>query len=56
MEDFFERFPEAGAGESARKRALENVRYNIKWIKDYDYTITSWLKEKTKTKGSFELC
>lgn len=31
MEDFFAKYPDAGAGANARIQALENIRNNIKW-------------------------
>ncbi|XP_074848073.1 glutamyl aminopeptidase isoform X2 [Carettochelys insculpta] len=33
MEDFFEKYPNAGAGAAPRKQALETVKSNIAWLK-----------------------
>ncbi|KAJ8721560.1 hypothetical protein PYW07_002335 [Mythimna separata] len=43
MEAFFAQYPEAGAGESARKRALETVRNNIRWNSYHLNQVTSWI-------------
>ncbi|XP_013142752.1 PREDICTED: glutamyl aminopeptidase-like isoform X2 [Papilio polytes] len=44
MEEFFKKYPEAGAGESARKRALETVRNNIRWAETQKPAVAAWLK------------
>lgn len=44
MEEFFKRYPEAGAGKRARQQTLENVQNNIKWIKLHSKEISNWLK------------
>ncbi|XP_013180265.1 PREDICTED: glutamyl aminopeptidase-like isoform X2 [Papilio xuthus] len=44
MEEFFKKYPEAGAGESARKRALETVRNNIRWAATQKPAVATWLK------------
>lgn len=46
MESFFAQYPEAGAGESSRVRALENVRNNIKWTKTHQSNVSDWLKKQ----------
>ncbi|CAF4848183.1 unnamed protein product [Pieris macdunnoughi] len=48
MISFFEKNSEAGAGASARQRALENVRNNIKWTSSHQSTVTSWLENYVK--------
>ncbi|CAH2108175.1 unnamed protein product [Euphydryas editha] len=48
METFFAQYPEAGAGESSRVRALENVRNNIKWTNTHQSDVSAWLKEQVK--------
>ncbi|XP_023935402.2 glutamyl aminopeptidase isoform X2 [Bicyclus anynana] len=45
MEQFFAQYPEAGAGESARTRALETVRNNIKWSATHLNDVSTWLQE-----------
>uniref|UniRef100_A0A8B9TX94 Aminopeptidase n=1 Tax=Anas zonorhyncha TaxID=75864 RepID=A0A8B9TX94_9AVES len=34
MENFFEKYPDAGAGESSRSQSIEQVKTNIQWLKD----------------------
>lgn len=43
MNSFFAKYPEAGAGASARLQALETVENNIKWIKNYKDIVESWI-------------
>ncbi|XP_072261800.1 glutamyl aminopeptidase [Pyxicephalus adspersus] len=43
MENFFERYPNAGAGETPRKQALETVKNNIEWVKNNKNGIKAWL-------------
>ncbi|XP_063774977.1 glutamyl aminopeptidase [Pseudophryne corroboree] len=43
MENFFQRYPEAGAGTTPRKQALETVRNNIAWVANNKIGIKSWL-------------
>ncbi|XP_013907456.1 PREDICTED: glutamyl aminopeptidase [Thamnophis sirtalis] len=45
MENFFERYPDAGAGEASRKQALETTKSNIEWLKLYRDDIATWLKD-----------
>ncbi|XP_069782286.1 glutamyl aminopeptidase [Narcine bancroftii] len=44
MEDFFAKYPEAGAGELPRKQALESVQTNINWLKNNLNEIEQWLQ------------
>ncbi|KAJ8336281.1 hypothetical protein SKAU_G00396240 [Synaphobranchus kaupii] len=44
MHHFFERYPEAGAGTTPRKQALETVRNNIAWVNTNKAEIEAWLK------------
>lgn len=44
MQHFFERYPEAGAGETPRKQALETVKNNIEWVKTNKGEIEAWLQ------------
>ncbi|XP_046962150.1 glutamyl aminopeptidase [Vanessa cardui] len=46
MEAFFAQYPDAGAGESSRIRALENVRNNIKWTNTHQSAVSAWLEAK----------
>ncbi|XP_036373081.1 glutamyl aminopeptidase isoform X1 [Megalops cyprinoides] len=44
MQHFFERYPEAGAGETPRKQALETVKNNIEWVATNIAEIGAWLE------------
>lgn len=46
MEEFFAKYPEAGAGELNRQQALETVRSNIRWVEAYSSTILDWLNSQ----------
>lgn len=43
MKDFFALYPDAGAGATARKQAIENVENNIKWLKTHEKSVREWL-------------
>ncbi|XP_067424282.1 glutamyl aminopeptidase isoform X2 [Emydura macquarii macquarii] len=43
MENFFEKYPDAGAGKAPRKQALETVKNNIEWLKLNKGEIEAWL-------------
>ncbi|XP_053945390.1 glutamyl aminopeptidase-like isoform X2 [Anastrepha ludens] len=43
MEAFFAKYPEAGAGTTARKQALETVKFNINWLQQNKEKIAEWL-------------
>ncbi|KAB5581869.1 hypothetical protein PHYPO_G00180550 [Pangasianodon hypophthalmus] len=43
MEHFFALYPNAGAGETPRKQALERAKSNIDWVKRNRDEIKSWL-------------
>ncbi|KPP58577.1 hypothetical protein Z043_123584 [Scleropages formosus] len=45
MQQFFARYPEAGAGETPRKQALETVLNNIDWVKRNKAEIGQWLEK-----------
>ncbi|XP_073428069.1 glutamyl aminopeptidase [Dendrobates tinctorius] len=44
MQNFFETNPNAGAGETPRKQALETVRNNIEWVAANKNGIKAWLE------------
>ncbi|KAM6076076.1 glutamyl aminopeptidase [Chlamydotis macqueenii] len=44
MENFFEKYPNAGAGELPRSQSLEQVRNNIEWLKVNKEEIRMWLE------------
>lgn len=46
IKQFFAKYPEAGAGATARKSALENVQNNIQWLKNNEAKVGAWLKNK----------
>ncbi|XP_027749159.1 glutamyl aminopeptidase isoform X1 [Empidonax traillii] len=45
MENFFEKYPNAGAGEMPRSQSLEQVKSNIEWLKENKEEIRAWLGE-----------
>ncbi|XP_049276575.1 glutamyl aminopeptidase isoform X2 [Anopheles funestus] len=45
LEDFFARYPESGAGATARLQALENIQNNISWLQRNEANVAAWLKE-----------
>lgn len=48
MQNFFNEYPDAGAGETGRKQALERVQTNINWLARNEHIIAEWLEENTK--------
>ncbi|XP_059208894.1 glutamyl aminopeptidase [Centropristis striata] len=48
MEHFFSLTPDAGAGEMARKQALETARNNIEWIRSNEKEIRDWLENNVE--------
>lgn len=46
MTEFFDKHPEAGAGATSRNQALDNVKFNINWLKNNLATVTSWLQRQ----------
>ena len=48
MQAFFKQYPEAGAGEMSRVRAIENVQNNINWTNSHLNSVSSWLKDQLK--------
>ncbi|XP_060803818.1 glutamyl aminopeptidase isoform X2 [Amyelois transitella] len=46
MEDFFAQYPQAGAGETSRARALETVRYNVQWRDTQLQSVQDWLRAR----------
>lgn len=42
MENFFKKYPEAGAGAKPREQVLETVRNNIEWLKQNRRSISGW--------------
>ncbi|XP_053945175.1 glutamyl aminopeptidase-like [Anastrepha ludens] len=47
MEQFFAKYPEAGAGAAARVRALETVKNNIAWLANNKDNIGEWLNKQS---------
>ena len=45
MEEFFAKYPNAGAGRRARETAIEKVKNNIEWSKRNVPVIEKWLKK-----------
>jgi hypothetical protein len=46
MEEFFAKYPEAGAGTKSRKNALEVVQNNIRWMERSVDDILPWLAKQ----------
>ncbi|XP_017039730.2 glutamyl aminopeptidase [Drosophila ficusphila] len=46
MEQFFAKYPEAGAGTAARVRALETVKNNIVWLAENLEGVDAWLDKQ----------
>lgn len=47
MQEFFAKYPDAGAGARARVSALETTQKNIKWLKSNLQPLTEWLESNT---------
>ncbi|XP_015717477.1 glutamyl aminopeptidase [Coturnix japonica] len=47
MENFFEKYPNAGAGELPRSQSIEQVKNNIQWLKENKEEIQMWLEAWT---------
>ncbi|XP_010225771.1 PREDICTED: glutamyl aminopeptidase [Tinamus guttatus] len=45
MENFFEKYPDAGAGETPRTQSIEQVKNNIEWLKENKEDIRAWLEK-----------
>ena len=41
---FFAKYPEAGAGATSRKQAIESIENNIKWKALNEKAVFDWLK------------
>ncbi|XP_049536355.1 glutamyl aminopeptidase-like [Anopheles darlingi] len=54
LQDFFARYPEAGAGAAARAQALENIQNNISWLKRNEQNVATWLSEVLTVGGGTE--
>lgn len=49
MNGFFAKYPDAGAGASARKEAIQNVENNIQWLKDNERKVVEWIEKNSPT-------
>ncbi|XP_058129124.1 aminopeptidase A-like [Anopheles ziemanni] len=47
LQDFFARYPEAGAGVAARRQALETIENNISWLERNEANVATWLKQES---------
>jgi len=47
MEEFFKKYPDAGASKNARMQSLEKVKSSINWLNHYSDTIENWLSNNT---------
>ncbi|MBZ3876541.1 Glutamyl aminopeptidase [Sciurus carolinensis] len=48
IQSFFEKYPEAGAGEQPREQVVETVKNNIEWLKQNRETIREWFSDILK--------
>ena len=46
IEQFYVKYPVAGAGTSARKQAIETVKYNIIWLEKNKAQLDDWLQSE----------
>lgn len=46
VEEFFRKYPEAGAGARGRKQALDRIQQNIYWMTNFKPVVTKWLRHK----------
>ncbi|XP_013411098.1 glutamyl aminopeptidase [Lingula anatina] len=47
VEEFFAKYPDAGAGERGRKQAIEGIKRNIAWIEKHEMTLVDWLNNNS---------
>uniref|UniRef100_A0AAG5CP51 glutamyl aminopeptidase n=1 Tax=Anopheles atroparvus TaxID=41427 RepID=A0AAG5CP51_ANOAO len=45
LQDFFARYPEAGAGVAARRQAIETIENNMSWLARNEANVAAWLKQ-----------
>lgn len=50
LQAFFEKYPDAGSGKTARATALETVGNNIKWVQRNSEKLENWLDSVVRTK------
>ncbi|KAJ8318617.1 hypothetical protein KUTeg_003708 [Tegillarca granosa] len=46
VRDFFQQYPDAGAGARGRLQALESIQSNINWMNSYQNSIVDWLNQQ----------
>ncbi|XP_059138989.1 aminopeptidase A-like [Physella acuta] len=46
VKDFFDKYPDAGAGERYRKLAIESIERNIYWMKHFKPVVIDWLRKQ----------
>ena len=44
VEEFFDEYPDAGAGATPRQQALDSIKTNIAWVERNQQIIIDWLK------------
>lgn len=47
LKQFFEKYPDAGAGAAARKQAVQRIEINIQWLKNNENKVGAWLNQNT---------
>ncbi|KAH8399409.1 hypothetical protein KR215_009735, partial [Drosophila sulfurigaster] len=51
VQQFFKKYPEAGAGARSRQEAIETIKYNIKWLQENYAPIKNWVTEQSSSKN-----
>lgn len=47
VENFFKKYPNAGAGESSRKQTIDKIKKNVKWFSNSELQVNKWLVNYT---------
>ena len=50
VQDFFKKYPEAGAGAIYRAQSIETIETNIKWLENNNEKIENWLNSQPEPK------
>ena len=48
MQEFFETYPESGAGSQGRQQSLERVQTNINWVEQNAEDVYNWLLQNAE--------
>ena len=47
VENFFKKYPNAGAGENSRKQTIDKIKKNVKWFSNSELQVNRWLVNYT---------